>query len=135
MENFEVRIFGDKKVVTVKLQTLRCEFETVGMKEKESIQEFLSRVPGSVSQTRTYGENIGNETIVSKMLRSLTKNFDYIVAAIAESKEPSTYTFDQLMSSLQAYEDRVSWSCDQSEEKAFQVKGETPENSSRSRAW
>lgn len=129
-KNLKQEFLGDKKVITVKLQTLRHEFETVAMKEKEYVQEFLSRVPRSVSQMRTYGENVGNETIVSKMLRSLTKNFDYIVGVIEESKDLCTYTFDQLMSSLQAYEERVSRSYDQSEEKAFQMKGETPENSS-----
>jgi len=71
---------GEKKVLTIKLQTLRCEFKTLAMKEKECVQDFLSRV--SVSQMKIYGENISNETIMSKVLRSLTKNFDHVVAAI-----------------------------------------------------
>jgi len=62
---------GEKKVLTVKWQTLRCEFETLAMKEKESIQEFLARVSGVVSQMKPYRENLSNETIVSKVLRSL----------------------------------------------------------------
>ncbi|CAE5965681.1 unnamed protein product [Arabidopsis arenosa] len=35
---------GDQKVITVKLQTLRHSFETISMKEKETIQEYLARV-------------------------------------------------------------------------------------------
>jgi len=64
---------GDKKAITVKLQTLRREFEA--MKDKEFVQEFLSRVYAIVSQMKTYGEDISNQTVVSKVLRSLTTNF------------------------------------------------------------
>lgn len=38
---------GDKKVIVVKLQTFRRDFETLAMKGKESVQEFLSRVSGN----------------------------------------------------------------------------------------
>ncbi|KAH0661898.1 hypothetical protein KY284_026829 [Solanum tuberosum] len=115
---------GDKKVITVKLQTLRREFETLAMKEKESVQEFMSRVSGIVNHMKTYGENVNNETVVSKVLRSLTKGFDHVVAAIEESKDLSTYNFDELMSSLLAHEVRISRSNEKVEEKAFQAKGE-----------
>ena len=57
----------------MKLQTLCREFETLPMKEKEFVQEFLSRVSGIVNHMKTYGENVNNETVVSKVLRSLTK--------------------------------------------------------------
>jgi len=73
---------------------------------------------------KTYGENISNETIVSKVLRSLTKDYDHVVAVIEESKDLSTYNFDALMSSLLAYEARVSRHYEKVEENAFQVKGE-----------
>ena len=122
---------GDKKIITVKLQTLRREFEA--MKDKEFVQEFLPRVSTIVSQMKTYTEDVSNQTVVSKVLRSLTANFDYIVAAIEESKDLSTYTFDELMSSLQAHEARVSRSSEKVEEKAFQAKGETSEYSCRGR--
>ena len=45
-----------------------------------------------VSQMKTYEENLSNETIVSKVLRSLTKEFDHVVAAIEESKDLSKYS-------------------------------------------
>ena len=95
---------GDKKVITVKLQTLRREFETLAMKEKEPVQDFMSSVSGIVNHMKKYGENVSNETVVSKVLRSLTKGFDHVVAAIEESKDLSTYNFDELMSSLLAHE-------------------------------
>jgi len=52
---------------------------------QEFLSEFFSRVSGVVSQMKTYGENLSNETTVSKLLRSLTKDFDHVVTAIEES--------------------------------------------------
>jgi len=93
-ETLKNEFLGEKKVITVKLQTLRCKFETLAMKEKESVQSYLSRVSEIVSHMKTYGEILGNETVVIKVLRTLTKDFDHVVAAIEESKNLSKYCFD-----------------------------------------
>ncbi|KAA8524804.1 hypothetical protein F0562_011227 [Nyssa sinensis] len=90
---------GDSKVIVVKLQSLRRDFETLYMKSGESIADFLSRV-----------------------LRSLTPKFDHVVAATEESKDLSVFSFDELMGSLQAHETRINRSLEKNEEKAFQVK-------------
>ena len=66
----------------VRLQSLRRDFETLVMKNDESIADFLSRAMAIVSQMRSYGEQISDETIVAKALRSLTPKFDHVVAAI-----------------------------------------------------
>ncbi|XP_020250603.1 uncharacterized protein LOC109827988 [Asparagus officinalis] len=116
---------GDKKVIAVRLQSLRREFETSQMKEKETVQEYLSRVSSTVQQMRSYGEEIKSQQVVSKVLRSLTNKYDHVVTAIEESKDMETYTFDELMGSLQAHEERHSKGDDKKEEKAFHVKGES----------
>ncbi|XP_016475355.1 uncharacterized protein LOC107797034 [Nicotiana tabacum] len=123
-ETLKQEYLGNKKVITVKLQILHREFETLAMKDKESVQEFMSRVSGIVNHMKTYGESINNEIVVSEVLRSLTKSFDHVVAAIEEFKDLSTYSFDELMSSLLAHEVRISRSYEKVDEKAFQVKGE-----------
>ncbi|CAL5363087.1 unnamed protein product [Camellia sinensis] len=71
---------------------------------------------------RSYGEKISDETVVAKVLRSLTPKFDHVVAAIEESKDLSVFSFDELMGSLQAHETRINRSLEKNEEKAFQVK-------------
>src|SRR5262249_5805305 len=43
---------GNKKVITIKLQTLCGDFETLIMKDKESVQEFLSRVSRIINQMK-----------------------------------------------------------------------------------
>ncbi|KAE8650579.1 hypothetical protein Csa_010963 [Cucumis sativus] len=117
---------GDLRVLVVKLQSLRKEFETLMMKNRESIANFLSRATTIISQMQTYGETITDQTIVEKVLRSLTLKFDQVVAAIEESKDLSTFTFIELMGSLQAHESRINRSMERNEEKAFQVKDVVP---------
>ena len=57
---------GDAKVITVKLQGLHCEFETLFMKNGESVQDFISEVLAIVNQMRTFGENCSDQTVVVK---------------------------------------------------------------------
>jgi hypothetical protein len=116
---------GDSKVIVVRLQSLRRDFETLIMKNGESIADFLSRAMAIVSQMRSYGEQISDEIIVAKVLRSLTPKFDHVVAAIEEAKDLSVLTIDELMGSLQAHEVRINRSLEKNEEKAFQVKETT----------
>ncbi|XP_016747307.1 uncharacterized protein [Gossypium hirsutum] len=85
------------------------------------MQEFLSRVSGIVNQMRYYGEILSNEIVVSKALRSLTSKYDHAVAANEETKDLSTYTFDELMSSLIAHVARIRYH-EKFEENDFQVK-------------
>ena len=116
---------GDSKVMTVKLQSLRCDFETLLMTNGKSIAYFLSRSIAIVSQMRTNGEKISDETIVAKVLRTLTPKFDHVVTAIEEAKDLSILSVDELMGSLQAHEARINRSSERNEEKALQVKETT----------
>ncbi|XP_020269489.1 uncharacterized protein LOC109844775 [Asparagus officinalis] len=114
---------GDEKVISIKLQTLRRDFENLSMGEKESVEEYLCRVSAIVGQRKTYGDDVDNETVVSKVLRSLISKFNHVVSAIEESKDLTTYDFDILKSSLIAHEERINRTSEKVDEKAFQVKG------------
>ena len=92
------------------------------MKENESVQTFFSRVAGIVNQIRSYGDTLTDKRIVEKVLRSLPPKFEHIVAAIEESKDLSKLTRHELMSSLEAHEQRMSRFTNQSLEQAFQSK-------------
>ncbi|GKE29856.1 hypothetical protein Tco_1445240, partial [Tanacetum coccineum] len=72
---------------------------------------------------KTYGDQINEEAIVSKVLRSLSSKFNHVVAAIEEAHDLSSYSFDELISSLLVHEDRLNSVQEQTEEKAFHVKG------------
>ncbi|KAH0781838.1 hypothetical protein KY290_001436 [Solanum tuberosum] len=116
---------GDSKAIVVRLQSLRCEFETLMMKNGESIADFLYRAVSIVSKIQSYGEKVTDQMIGLKILRSLTPKFDHVVAAIEESKDLLVFSFDELMGSLQVHEARLNRYIEKNEDKAFQVKEAT----------
>lgn len=87
MENLAIEFQGSSKVIVVKLQTLWYKFEALIMKENKSVQDFLSRAMAIISQMRSYEDQIINQTVVEKFLRSLTPKFDHVMAAMEESKD------------------------------------------------
>ena len=80
----------------VKLQNLRTEFETLKMKDSDTIDQFMNSVMTMVNQLRIHGEDLKDVTVVQKVLRSLTKRFGMVVVYIEESKDFSTYSIDEL---------------------------------------
>jgi len=60
-----------------------------------------------VNQMRRNGEAIINARIIEKILRSLYPKFDFVIVAIEESKEMDKLMMDELMSSLQAHEQKI----------------------------
>ena len=112
---------GTNKVISIKLQSLWKDFDTLIMREDESIQSFFSRVSNIFNQIRSYGDTIEDKKIILKILRSLPVKYDHIVAAIEESKDLSKLTLVELMGSLEAHEARMK-RFEQPLEQAFQSK-------------
>ena len=81
------------------------------MKTSESIQRFFTRVTTNVNQIRSLSEDLTDQKIVEKVLRSLTPKFDHVVAAIEESKDLTKLSLNQLMGSLQTHEKRLNKKC------------------------
>ena len=78
---------GSTRVITVKLQALRQDFETISMKNNDTMQEFVSRMMAIINKMRAFADNITDQTVVAKVLRSLTLRFDHVVTAIEEPKD------------------------------------------------
>ena len=90
------------------LQALRRDFETLHMKEGETINNFFGRTLTIANKMKTRGETMSQTIINEKVLRSMTSKFDYVVCSIKESNELNTLTIDELQSSLLVHEQRMN---------------------------
>ncbi|XP_057866071.2 uncharacterized protein LOC131073611 [Cryptomeria japonica] len=97
----------DIKVKEAKLQNLITQFEGLKMKEEEKIANYLQRVYEIVNVIRGLGEDLTDELIIKKVLRSLITKYDTKVSTIEEAKDLKTFSMDELFGSVLAYEMRT----------------------------
>ncbi|CAM8999208.1 unnamed protein product [Rhodiola kirilowii] len=74
------------------------------MQEDETIVDFNTRVLDIANKAFALGEPLTKETLVRKVLRSLTKRFAMKDLAIKEANDVKTMRLDELMGSLQTHE-------------------------------
>ena len=82
-------MYGDEKVRTINVQTLRREFQNLKMIESEKIDEYCTRVMNIVNEMRNHGYTISYQQVVEKILISVTEKYDYIVVITEETKDLS----------------------------------------------
>ncbi|XP_019427170.1 PREDICTED: uncharacterized protein LOC109335493 [Lupinus angustifolius] len=97
---------GAEQLKKVKLQTMRRQYELMQMENSE-IGEFFNRVVTLTNAMKVLGETMTKQTIVEKIICTLTPRFDHIVVSIEESKKMDDLKIDQLQGSLEAHEQRI----------------------------
>ncbi|XP_021830061.1 uncharacterized protein LOC110770270 [Prunus avium] len=97
---------GSTKVKRAQLQALRREFEIIGMKEGEKVDEYFARTLTIANKMKAHGERM-EQSVIIEILRSMTLKFNYVVCLIEESNDLSTMTIDELQSSLLVHEQRM----------------------------
>ena len=95
---------GTKKVKDTKLQMLTTRFEELKMSEDESFNSFYGKLNEVVIGKFNLGEKTEDCKIVRKILSSLLECFYAKVTAIEESKDLDEIKIQELIGSLQTYE-------------------------------
>ncbi|CAM8982960.1 unnamed protein product [Rhodiola kirilowii] len=95
---------GTAKVKVSRMETVTSKFENLRMQEDETIADFNTRVLDIFNEAFALGEPMTKETLVRKVLRSLTKRFAMKALAVKEANDVKTMRLDELMGSLQTHE-------------------------------
>ncbi|XP_022007583.1 uncharacterized protein LOC110906815 [Helianthus annuus] len=125
---------GENRVKMVRLQTLRCEFDALKMKDSESIEDYINRMAVIVNQLRLNEERVEEQRVVEKILRSLTRKYESVVVAIEESKDLNSISTEELQGILQSHELRLKQYDDVSTEQAFQIQSDQQDRTRQSRS-
>ena len=110
---------GSARTRQMQILNLRREFETIKMKDKETVKEFTTRLLNVVNQIRVLGERLSDQRIVEKVLVSLPERFEAKISSLEESRNLNEISLTELVNALQATEQRRRIRHEESMEAAF----------------
>ena len=77
---------GDDNVRRAKAKSLRGQFDQMRMREDENVAKYVERVKACVSAIKASREDINEETVISKVLRTLLPIYAIKVSVIQERR-------------------------------------------------
>ncbi|XP_019432197.1 PREDICTED: uncharacterized protein LOC109339238 [Lupinus angustifolius] len=95
------------KMKKVKLQIARRMYELLQMEENETMTYFFTKIHTLISEMKSCGEEVKGQSIIKKVLMTLTPKYYHIVFVIEESNNLEDYKIEELQSSLEAHEQRL----------------------------
>ncbi|XP_017431820.1 uncharacterized protein LOC108339189 [Vigna angularis] len=100
-QSMQKKYQGSTRVKRAQLQALCREFELL------KVDAYLGRTLSIVNKMKSNGEKVDSSTVVSKILRSLTAKFSYVVCSIEESNDLSALNIDELHGTVLFHEQRM----------------------------
>lgn len=73
----------------VRLQNHKHQLKLIQIEEKDTINEFTTRITRLVNQVKACGETVTQQYVVAKILHSSMPRFDNVVIKIEESEDIS----------------------------------------------
>jgi hypothetical protein len=98
---------GDDRVREVAVQHLLRQFETIEIKEEESIEDYSMHLSGMVQHLAMLGETVTEQKVVDKFLHSVPHKYKQIVVAIQTLLDVETLTLVNMTGRLKATEDEL----------------------------
>ena len=74
-----------------------------------------------INQLKIYGDDIEDQKVVEKVLKTLLRKFDMVVATIEEAKDSSQLLVDDMLGSLLSNKSRINGNDDFSLENVFKA--------------
>ncbi|KAK5794783.1 hypothetical protein PVK06_036029 [Gossypium arboreum] len=90
----------------MKVLNLIREFERLQMKESESIKEYSDKLIGIADKVRVLGTELSDSRLVQKILVSVPEKYEATIASFENTKDLTQLKVVDLISTLQAQEQR-----------------------------
>ncbi|KAH0717094.1 hypothetical protein KY285_013125 [Solanum tuberosum] len=118
-EKLEKEYRGSERGRQNQILNLKRDFESLRMQEGETITNYSDRISLIVNRIRLLGEDFKDNRIVEKILVTIPERFESKISALEESKDLSTISLVELISALQAQEQRRAFRQDKIVEGIF----------------
>jgi hypothetical protein len=99
--------FSSDKVQKGRAQQLRREFEAMTCRIGEKVDNFTLRLSNLVINLEELGEDIEEQRVVEKLLRSVPPRFDHLVTSIETLLDISSLLLEEVIGCLKAQEERM----------------------------
>ncbi|XP_022866221.1 uncharacterized protein LOC111386024 [Olea europaea var. sylvestris] len=115
--------WGNERTRQMQVLNPRREFETLKMKESETVKDFSDRLMKIVNQIRLLGDDLPDKRVVEKVLISLPEKLEAKIFSLEDSRDLSIISLSELVNALQATEQRRLIRQEEQVEGALFVKG------------
>lgn len=95
------------KVKGFKLQFVRRQYELLIMEKNEIVTFYASKIQGLIHMMKSFDEVMNEETMIEKVMRTLTPHFYHVIVAIQEFFILLTMEMNNIIGSLEARELRT----------------------------
>ncbi|XP_016669911.2 uncharacterized protein [Gossypium hirsutum] len=103
---FKAEYQGDERIKSMKVLNLIREFERLQMKESESIKEYSDKLIDIANKVRACGADLSDSRLVQKILVSVPEKYEATIASFENTKDLTQLKVVELISALQAQEQR-----------------------------
>nr|GEZ54218.1 ribonuclease H-like domain, reverse transcriptase, RNA-dependent DNA polymerase [Tanacetum cinerariifolium] len=106
-ESLKKRHVGEERVRQAWLQSLMIGFQTLQMKEDNTMDAFTAKLNGYATKAKVLGKTLDKSLLVRKLLDSTPDRFIQIVASIEQTNDLDDITLDEIVRKLKAFEERI----------------------------
>nr|GEX00776.1 zinc finger, CCHC-type [Tanacetum cinerariifolium] len=106
-ESLKKRHVGEEKVQQAPLQSLMIGFNTLQMKDDDTMDAFAAKLNGYATKAKELGKTLDESLLVRKLLDSTPDRFIQIVASIKQKSDLDDITLDEITGKLKAFDERI----------------------------
>ncbi|GKA15002.1 zinc finger, CCHC-type containing protein [Tanacetum coccineum] len=106
-DSLKTRNVGEEKVQQARLQSLMIGFNTLQMKDDDTVDAFTAKLNGYATKAKELGKTLDESLLVRKLLDSTPDRFIQIVASIEQTSDLDDISLDEITGKLKAFEERI----------------------------